>query len=150
MTLDKFGHHIVTHKTRRYINDKISALGKQLSIKDSEINKLQVKFSELKNNLRSVVIINLALEIAPDFYKINNSEKYYFPCSGKILKVQLNNPKEVLNYRIQNEPQRISSLETRNVIQGDFLQVYATQGSQFTPKLFMEILLETEVYHVEN
>lgn len=160
MTLDKFGRHIEHHKTKIYTNKIIPLISRQ--IKNLELNYIkkinilkndfQTELSKVKSNLKSIIVINLKLKLEGDTYNIINSSNlsfYNLPCTGKIIQININNPKERLNYRFNNEP-RISIIVGKHVVKGDKLIIYPSPMSLRTSELYMEIALEIPVNYVEN
>src|SRR5436190_16510219 len=130
MTLDKFGRHIEHHKTKKYTS-KVLSLKKieEIELKyTNKINNFQIELFKLKNSLKSITIINLKLKLQSDVYHVvnsSNSSFYTLSCTGKIIEVILNNPKERINYRILNNP-RVNTLINKYVVKGDKLTIYTS------------------------
>ena len=154
MTLDKFGRHIEHHKTKKYTSKVLSLKQiEEIELKyTNKINNFQIELFKIKNSLKSITIINLKLKLQGDVYHVVNSFNssfYTLPCTGKIIEVNLNNAKEYLNYRINNNP-RVNNLINKHVVKGDKLTIYPGPVSLKTTELYMEIVLEASVYYVEN
>ena len=107
---------------------------------------------KIKNSLKSITIINLKLKLQNDVYHVvnsSNSSFYSLPCTGKIIEVILNNPKERINYRINNNP-CVNTLINKYVVKKDKLTIYPSSVSLKSTELYMDIVLEASVYYVEN
>lgn len=158
MTLDKFGRHIELHKTRKYIDSKVLALTIEelnQNVK-RDIDKVKIELLPEINrnlqNLRSIVILQLKLNLEGDIYKIvnsNNSESYQLPCTGRVLECRIKHDDTSLNYRI-NESKRVSTINNKNVMRNDKLSIYPYPVGLRPQNLYLEIILETAVYHVKN
>lgn len=157
MTLDKFGRHIELHKTRKYINNKILTLTNVHQTNFDELNKnfkqdidaVKIELNNYFKKLRNIVILQLELTLQGDIYEIFNGKDYKFPCTGRVVECRINLEKVLLNYTI-NENKRVSVIENKNIMHNDKLKIFPYPVGLRPQTLYLEIVLETAVYYVEN